>query len=139
MESSNQLVNVVVWAENQEEAAKLAAGLTKGVESPSNVFSGNVEGVKLKAYLRHRQDLVSASPVGITDILIVLVSGSSSSYLSEAKSYINLRKAIPFKFVTSSEDLSELAKELESEYINVSEITSDSTVSKMLKSAKNLD
>ena len=121
MESSNaSLINIVVWAENRDNAAQLASTFT-GAEEVNAVWSGESEGSSIKAYVRYPGSASEASPTGNTDVLVVSIS-AESAFLDDAKAYVSSRKAIPFKFVTSSDDLSALAKELESEFVTSSEI-----------------
>ena len=121
MESSNaSLINIVVWAESRDSAAQLASTFT-GAEEVNAVWSGVSEGSSIKAYVRYPGSASEASPIGNTDVLVVSIC-AESAFLDEAKFYVSSRKAIPFKFVTSSDDLSDLAKELGSDFITSSEI-----------------
>jgi hypothetical protein len=137
-QSSSFLVNVVIWAESRDSAADIATKLSGGQEH-NDTWSGNHQGADIKAYIRYANGSINASPVGVTDILVVYLSGSTSTYLENAKEYINLRKGIPFKFVTSEEDLSQFAINNDSVFINFSEISSEENINKLVKSVKNLD
>ena len=135
MESTRR-INVVFWAESDTEARELASKLLSGKQS-EEVWQDTFEGVTVLGYVRSPSSVVTASPAGITEILIVQVSGVESENFASAKAYLDARRGIPFKFVTSGSDLSEQAKSLDSEFFNVTEI---STVrDKVLRSALNLD
>jgi len=133
------LINIVVWAEDIETASKLAADLTGSQNSSNEIWSGHHEGADLKAYIRYADGQINASPVGVTDVLVVQLSGSISSNVDTAKNYIDLRKGIPLKFVTSEEDLTEWASQYDSTFINLSEISSSQIRSRLVTSVKNLD
>ena len=133
---SNKRINVVFWAESDSEARNLATNLLSGKQS-EDVWQDTFEGVSVFGYVRSPSSVVSASPAGITEILIVQVSGAESENYTSAKAYIDARRGIPFKFITSASDLSEQAKTLDSDYFNVSEIST--MKEKVLKMALNLD
>jgi hypothetical protein len=140
MESTTStLINIVVWAESREDASKIATALTSGSETQDGVFVGTHNATSVTAYLRYPGGEATSAPQGITDILIVSVSGSSSQHLTDASSYVNLRKGIPFKFFTSSEDLTEVAKSLTAEFLPYSDVTSSETREKLISSVNNLE
>jgi hypothetical protein len=139
MDSSNaSSINIVVWAETRDKAAELAAIFTSGSEN-NEEWSGVSGNSELKAYIRYPAGFVLSSPKNNTDVLIVQISGKESSFLEEARNYINQRKAIPFKYVASSEDLSDWAKEQGAEFFLESEVSSDSNRQKIVKSVVDLE
>jgi hypothetical protein len=138
MDSSNLPINIVVWAENREAAAQLAAIVTNGTES-NDTFNGTVNERNVVAYIRYPSGYLTASPQSFTDVLIVAVSGNESCYLESAYSYLNARKAIPFKFVVSSEDVSSWASKNEAEYISQADFSSEESRLKIVRSVTDLD
>lgn len=139
MDSSNaSTINTVVWAENRDKAAEISGIFTLGSESNEewSGFSGNTV---LKAYIRYPSGIIRSSPKNNTDVLIVQISGKESSVVEDAKNYINQRKAIPFKYVCSNEDLSEWAKEQGAEFFLESEVTSGSNRQKIVNSVLDLE
>lgn len=138
MESSNLPINVVVWAEDLKSATEIAASIINGSQN-KDIWTGIYKGCTVKAFVRYPGGVVASSPEGFTDILLVSLSGSKSSFLNEAKSYINTRKGIPFIFITSSENLTDMAKEVGCEYMPISELGHDTTRGKFFESVKTLD
>jgi len=136
--TASSCINIVVWGENMEVATKLAENLI-GVQESNYSWSANYQGSTIKAFIRHPESSISGSPVGVTDILIVHLSGIGSSFLEQAKTYINLRKGIPFKFITSEENLSEWAKQNDCEFINYSLINTEETKNKLVLSVRHLE
>jgi hypothetical protein len=135
MDSNTLLkVNIIVWSECRSDAAKLAAEITGGSESPSNTWSGVHEGVSVSAFIRCQNESITASPAGITDVLVLYVAGDGHD---AAKSYVGARKGIPFKYVTSSQDLSAWAQENEVEFIPHSDLKSN--IKRIVDSSRNLD
>lgn len=135
MESTRK-INVVFWAESQEAVRDLAGKFLSGKQS-DEVYQDNFEGATLLGYTRAPNSVSSASPSGITDILVVHLSSESSEHTEAAKSYVDARRGIPFKFFVSDSDLSALAKSLEAEFVNSSEV--QNVKSKMFRSALDLE
>ena len=133
--TTSSYINIVVWGENREVAAKLAGDFTETQES-NDSWSGNYQGSIIKVFIRHPDGSISGSPLGVTDILIIHLSSSGSPYIEQAKTYINLRKGIPFKFITSEDDLTDLAKQNDCEFINYSVINNEETRNKIVLSVR---
>jgi hypothetical protein len=125
MESKSQIINFVIFAESREAAASIANSLTGSAESQA-VWVGTSNGRTVKAYVRCPGLLAEASPKGNTDVLIVKApADSDEAYITNVKSYINTRTGIPFKYIVSSQDLSQLASSVEASYINESQLASE--------------
>jgi hypothetical protein len=135
MESSRK-INVVFWAESQEGVRDLASKFLSGKQS-EEVYQDTFEGATVLGYTRAPNSVASASPSGITDILVVHISSESSEHVEAVKSYVDARRGIPFKFFVSDSDVSALAKSLEAEFVNSAEI--ENVKSKMFRSALDLE
>jgi hypothetical protein len=137
MESST-LLNVLVWAESYDRAAKLAEAFSKGTEKENTEWSGNHGNYQVKAYVRVAGGIPFASPDGVTDVL--LVDLDDKDYLKEqAKVYIDRRRGIPLRFIASNDGLSDFAQELGCDFLTGSSLTSGETINKVLNSAIELD
>jgi hypothetical protein len=115
MENTN-IINIVVWAENSENAEKLANSLSS--EQSDQVYVQKIDNHELRTHLRYPNVICKTIPAGVTDFLIVHVNGENN----DAKSYINQRKGIPFKFIVSSSNLFAFAAENGCEFVDESEV-----------------
>jgi hypothetical protein len=138
MESSGNRINIIVYAENEEAASNLIGSILSTRVSETDVWNEKISGRNIYGYIRSPGTTPTASPIGITDILIIQASENSVHWAS-IKTYIDARKGIPFKFLTSNDDLSEVAKTIDSEFIRLGEITTGASKQRIINSAINLE
>ena len=140
MESSTTTsrVNIVFFTESESESRDLAGKILTNKHS-EDVWQHKVDGVDVFGYIRWPAAIPTATPVGITDILIVHVSTDASENWQSAKNYVDSRRGIPFKFLSSALDLSAQAASLDCEFVNVAEVTGDNFRDKVIRSALNLE
>jgi hypothetical protein len=139
MESSSNRINVVVFAETESESRELVGKILNNKQEGADVWSAQIEGVDVNGYVRWPGCISTYSPSGITDILLVHVSSAESENWETIKTYVDNRRGIPFKFLTSPVDLSENAKILEVEFLSSDDISSGNITEKLIKSALNLE
>lgn len=138
MESLANRINFVFYGENGQESANLASSVLSTRLPDSDIWMEKTLGKDLYGYIRYPGYTPTASPTGITDILIVQATENSSHWAS-IKTYVEARKGIPFKFLTSNDDLTEAAKQMECEYLKLSDITGGNAKQKLINSAINLE
>jgi len=138
MESSSNRINMIVYGESEETASILIGAILSTRITETDVWKENIGGRDIFGYIRSPGTTPTASPIGITDILIVQASEKSEHWAS-IKTYVDARKGIPFKFLTSDHDLGEVAKKLDSEFIKLDEIVSISVIQRIINSAINLE
>ena len=137
MESSS-LLNILVWAESYDRAAKLAEAFSRGTEKENTEWSGSHGNYQVKGYVRVAGGIPYASPDGVTDVLIVDLE--DKDHLKEqAKVYIDRRRGIPLRFISSNDALSDFAQELGCDFLSASSLTAEETINKVLNSAVELD
>ena len=135
MESTPQ-VNIVVWAEMRSRAMAIAEPLCGFQDNGNNdTWSGNVDGANVTVYIRLDGAFYNVPVQGLTDILIVDLSSQDSPSAEVARNYVDTRRGIPHRFVTSSEDLSEFAKGLGCEFLSASSVASEETRAKLVRTA----
>ncbi len=137
MESNTVRINIVFYAESESEVRTLAGKILESKQS-EDVFSHCFDGVPVHGYIRFPGCVASASPSGITDVLIVQVNSAESEHWTAVKNYVDTRRGIPYKFLTSSVDLSAQAKTHELDFISIADLTADAK-EKVLRPALNLE
>jgi flagellin-specific chaperone FliS len=138
MESTTNRINIVIYAENEQQSIDIIEAILTTRVSETDIWNEKIKGCDVYGYIRSPGATPTASPIGITDILIVQASRDSNQW-APIKSYIDARKGIPFKFITSKDDLSEEAKNLDCEFLNFNEIKSKNIKEKFINSAINLE
>lgn len=131
-------INTIVWAETSELAHEVALKFTNAHPNQSNVYTSSFEGVVLNTYTRSPCTLPLSSPSGIANIVIVHLTTNESSAVLEAQKYLDSRKGIPIRVLTSLLPLLEEAQTLDCQYVNVNELTGEGRVN-ILKEAKKFE
>jgi hypothetical protein len=135
MESSTGSINIVVWTSTEEAANKIAHDIVGGCTDQDGQHSGTHNGATIRVFTRSPGVVASSHPQGVADALIISIEENNSTSLGEAKSYIDNRRGIPFKYIHSLEDFSEVAAKYEATYIN--DLTG--ITDKIVNSVKHLD
>ena len=135
MQTSTNTVNFVFYAENQEAASNLANSVVGGTQQGST-WVNTTENLELRGYIRWPRSTPTATPVGITDCLVVQTTLNSEN-LSVVRSYVDSRRGIPFKVVVSDDDMTEWATSLGMEYVATSALST--LQAKLVASAQQLD
>lgn len=143
MESNinTSVINIVIYTESEKESRDFVHLLFKKRLGDADIWQEHLsETLNINAYIRWPNSIPTASPIGITDILLVsLKSGETGEHWQTIKNYVDARRGIPFKFLTSNTNLSAEAKSLDSEYLPLSELTSSGMGEKLVKSALDLE
>ncbi len=122
MESNTVRINIVFYAESESDARGLASKILP--EVVGDTYKHTFEGVAVHGYIRCPGLVATSSPSGITDALVVHVNSASSEHWAAIKAYIDTRRAIPYKFLTSSENLASQAQENQVEFIGLNDLIS---------------
>ena len=131
-------INTIVWAETSELSHEVALKFTNATPNQSNVYSSSFEGLTLNTYTRSPNTLPSSSPSGIANIVIVHLTSNELSVVLEAQKYLDSRKGIPIRVLTSEHPLLEEAQTLGCQYVNFNELTGEGRKN-ILKEAKKFE
>jgi len=149
MELSDELleINILLWAYDIQKANEIAIKILnsdKIIKNKNNFFSLFEKdlGYKINLFLRSPKVFTLSNPTGITNILIIYLSENAiqkqniknkpNPELSEAKKYLDTRKKIPFKILTS-EKLSSNELEIHCKNIPLSDLTCENGKNLLIK------
>lgn len=139
MESSNKFqVNSIVWASSIDKAIEIASRFTNGEEKPNKVFTTSDDECSINTYVRSFNYFGSAAPSGITDLIIFYLPSANSPDFNEAKKYLDSRKGIPIKILTSENALLEEASSLDCKFVSLNALLGEERET-ILKEAKKFE
>lgn len=139
MESLNKIhVNTIVWASNIDKAVEIASKFTNGVEKDNKVFAASLQEYNMNTYVRSLDAFSSAAPTGIADIVIIYLASEDSSDFSDAKKYLDSRKGIPIRVLTSENTLLDQASSLDCKFVSLNGLLGDERET-IIKEARKLE
>lgn len=134
---SNSRVNIVVVSDTEENSKDLAERICITKINEADIWHEHREGVDINTYVRWPNCIITAAPIGITDILLAYISKPNEDSWNYIKSYIDERKSIPYKYIISSSDLSKEANELGLDFIKLEELKERGKKDELIKAAIN--